>query len=177
VSGAARGYSWPSFEDGNTAAEKHGATGDRRWRPLADHLAAEIVESAAWLTRPAFRRTVQAWSVAEAKAQLVDAWLDEHGLLDDDGAPRPANNLADRLHGRAANLRAAMGLDPASFARLLATFSGVVGGEDALAALKREGARLIEAHTAALTPGRAGNGATERANAAQTGVQRAETAP
>ncbi len=100
---------------------------------------------APWLTRPAFRLAVESWAVTEAKAVLVDRWLDQHGLLDDDGVPYPANALSDRLHGRAMALRSQLGLDPVSFAKLLATFAGVPGGEDALEALKVEGRHLVEA--------------------------------
>lgn len=137
----------PDFEPGNQAAEKHGATSERRWRPLADELAAEAVATAPWLTRPAFRRAVEAWSVVEAKATLVDRWLDANGLLDENGTPWPANALSDRLQARAITLRSQLGFDPVSFAKLLLTFSGVPGGEDALETLRAEGRRLIEARS------------------------------
>ena len=105
--------------------------------------------------------------MAEAKARLVDDWLDEHGLLSEEGEPRSANTLSDRLHARAAHLRSTMGLDPVSFAKLLATFAGVPGGEDALDALKREGARLVEARSTALP-------AEATVRAAETTAQTAE---
>jgi hypothetical protein len=143
-----KGYSWPPFAPGNEAATTHGANSERRWRPLAEALVVEAIESAPWLTRPAFRWAVEAWSVAEAKASLVDAWLDSSGLLDAEGVPFPAVAVSDRLHGRALALRSQLGLDPTSFARLLATFAGVPGGEDALDALRAEGARLVEARAA-----------------------------
>ena len=137
----------PEFDSGNTASQKHGATSARRWHPVAEQLAHDVLSVAPWLTRPAFRQAVAAWSVVEAKAALVDAWLDANGLLDDDGVPHPANALADRLHARAITLRGQLGLDPVSFAKLLAIFAGVPGGEDALEALKAEGRRLIEARS------------------------------
>jgi hypothetical protein len=149
--------------------EKHGAHSERRWRPEADRLAAETLTLAPWLTRPAFRLAVSAWAVVEAKAALVDRWLDEHGLLTDEGVPHPANALADRLHARAITLRGQLGLDPVSFARLLATFAGVPGGEDALEALKREGARLVEARSAALP-------ADSTLTGTETAVQKGDTA-
>jgi hypothetical protein len=148
VGAETRGYVWAPFEPENDAATKHGAHSERRWRPLAEQLAAEAIREAPWLTRPAFRLAVSAWSVAEAKAALVDVWLDENGLLDADGVPYPANALADRLHARAITLRGQLGLDPVSLAKLLATFAGVPGGEDALEALKAEGRRLIEERSA-----------------------------
>jgi hypothetical protein len=137
----------PDFEPGNEERTTHGAHSERRWRPLAEALKAEAIDEAPWLTRRAFRLAVEAWSVAEAKAHLVDEWLDEHGLLDADGVPFPANALADRLHARCITLRSQLGLDPVSFAKLLATFAGVPGGEDALEALKVEGRRLVEARS------------------------------
>jgi len=144
----------PDFGPGNAEAETHGAHRERRWRPLAEELATEALAVAPWLSRPAFRLALEAWSVAEAKARLVDRWLDEHGLLTAHGVPRPANALADRLHARAQSLRAQCGLDPTAFARLLATFSLVPdGAPDALAALRAEGARLIAARSAALPSG------------------------
>jgi len=141
---------WPDFDADNEVALTHGAHSERRWRPLAEQLRAAILDDAPWLSRPAFAAALEAWSIVEAKSRLVDDWLDEHGLLDDDGVPLAANGLADRLAARAITLRGQLGLDPVSFAKLLATFAGVPGGEDALEALKREGARLVEARSGAL---------------------------
>ena len=76
---------------------------------------------------------------------LVDRWLDERGLLADAGDPRSANALSYRLHGRAITLRCYLGLDPVSFAELLATFAGVSGSEDSLEALHAEGRLLFYA--------------------------------
>jgi hypothetical protein len=73
--GPGRGYAWPPFEAGNAAAESHGATSERRWGPMAARLAAEAVGVAPWLSRPAFRSAVAAWSICEAKLHLVDSWL------------------------------------------------------------------------------------------------------
>jgi hypothetical protein len=143
----------PDFGPGNEAHLRHGAFVERRWRPLAEKLAGEAVAEAPWLTRRAFRLAVAAWACTEAKAALVDTWLDEHGLLDDEGVPFPANALSDRLHARAITLRGQLGLDPVSFAKLLATFGGVPGGEDALEALKAEGKRLVEARSQTLPAG------------------------
>ena len=144
---ARRGYSWPPFEPENSAALRHGAHSERRWRPIADALAKGAVEVAPWLTRPAFSMAVEAWAATEAKARLVDAWLDEYGLLDANGDPTPANALSDRLHTKAITMRGQLGLDPTSLARLLATFATVPGGDEALEALKSEGRRLMIARS------------------------------
>jgi hypothetical protein len=138
----------PDFPEGNTAAIKHGATSERRWRPVAEQLAAEIVEDAPWLNRPAFRHALAAWAACEAQLRLVDEWIDEVGPLTAKGGPRAAMVLSDRLHARAASLRARLGLDPAAMAKLLATFSGVPGGQDALEALRAEGQALIDGRLA-----------------------------
>jgi len=171
----ARGYTWPPFEPDNTAALTHGATSERKWRPIAEQLAADMLREAPWLCRQAFSLAVAAWAATEAKAALVDRWLDEHGLLTDDGDPRPANSLSDRLHARAITLRSQLGFDPVSFAKLLATFAGVPGGEDALSALKAEGARLVEARSAALPAGTAEE-ATYLPTGAEASAQRHEEA-
>jgi hypothetical protein len=138
----------PDFTEGNQVAERHGAFSARRWRPLAEELAAEALDESPWLTRPAFRRAVHAWATTEAKAELVDRYLDGHGLLNAEGVPHPANALSDRLHARAITLRGQLGFDPVSFAKLLATFAGIPGGEDALEQLRAEGRRLVDARDA-----------------------------
>jgi hypothetical protein len=135
----------PDFENGNTAAEKHGAHSVRRFRPLADQLKAEVIAEAPWLSRPAFKWAVEAWAVAEAKARIVDDWLNDHDIMEPEAAP--ANALSDRLHARAGALRPRLGLDAEALSKLLATFAGVPGAEDALDALKAEGRRLIEARS------------------------------
>jgi hypothetical protein len=160
-----RGYSWPPFQPGNEKATTHGAFSERRWRPLAQQLAAQAMEVAPWLTRPAFRWSVEAWATAEARARLVDDWLDAQataevpGELSADGEPRGASALSSRLHARAESLRARLGIDPTAMARLLASFAvGVPGGDDVLAALRAEGARLVAAHDVALAEPANANG-------------------
>ncbi len=139
------GYKWDQFKEGNEANLRHGADSERRIRPLADRLAADAVEQAPWLVRPAFAASLAAWARAEARALLIDEYLDRHGLLDADGVPRPAATYADRLEVRAAALRGQLGLDPMSFAKLLATFSGTPGAADVLEALTAEGREVMTA--------------------------------
>ncbi len=159
--GDARGYSWPQFVAGNEARMTHGAKSERRWRPIADRLAEDILVAAPWLARPAFRGALNAWAKAEAQAHLVGVWLDEHGMLDDDGLPRPAATYALRLDTAAASRRARLGLDPAALAKLLADFSLAAGADDVLSALRAEGSRILaqrppealpEAHAGAEVP-------------------------
>jgi len=70
-------------DDGNPAAQD--ANAERRIEVSGKRTDLAVTRSvfaaeAAWLGRPAFRWAVEAWAVAEAKATLVDRWLDEHGL-------------------------------------------------------------------------------------------------
>jgi hypothetical protein len=149
----ARGYSRPPFEVLNVAALKHGAESERKVAPIAAALVDAAIEAAPWLSRPLFRWSVEAWARAEARSYLLDTWLDERataltpGDLDEDGAARGAANLADKAHARAQSLRGSLGLDPSSMAKLLASFAQVQGGEDVLASLRAEGARLVAAST------------------------------
>lgn len=149
--GAPGPWSRPPFLLGNDAALKHGATSPERVKPIAAALAAEVVTLAPWAARSTFAATVASWSWTEAQCHLIRAYLDEHGLLDSDGVPLPANGLLSRLETRAANLRGELGLSPLSLARLLATFAtAVAGGADddgALDRLKAEGAAILAARS------------------------------
>jgi hypothetical protein len=139
--GKARGYSWPPFVEGNSAAEKHGAFSDRRVDPLAAIAAADLVDAAPWLAAPGFGPAVEAWSRTEARVALIDAYLARHGPLDDEGKPRPATELLVKFERLAADLRGRLGLDPASRARIERDLAAVVRDFDVVAATA-EGRRL-----------------------------------
>jgi hypothetical protein len=154
VSGAARGYSWPPFEPGNTAALKHGAHSARKVAPLADALRESLAASAPWTTAPAFAAAVESWSWAEAQCHLLRAWIDEHGILTAEGEPRPAATELRLLEGRAQKLRAELGLGPMALGKLLRTLgeidvAGAAGGLEAMRAAGRE--VLAQAEQRALT--------------------------
>jgi hypothetical protein len=142
--GPARGYSWPPFEPGNTAALKHGARSPRVLQPIADQLAAGLAQVAPWTSAASFQGTVASWSWAEAQAVVLRAYLDEVGLVDGEGLPRPAAGMLERVEGRLAGLRAQLGLTPLALGKLLATLSQVDGdkGVEGLEALRRAGAEL-----------------------------------
>lgn len=128
--GPARGYSWPPFEPGNTAAVRHGAWSDRKINPLAAELLTDVLDQAesdpdlAHLRTPIFRPALRAWARCEARIELVATWLEDRfldatpGDLDSDGEVRPAADLLTRLEAQALKHRSALGLDPASMARL-----------------------------------------------------------
>jgi hypothetical protein len=147
VSGDARGYSWAPFQPGHTVTLKHGAHSPRVVGPLAESLRARLAETAPWTAAPAYEAAVGAWSWCEAQCQILRGWLDEHGLLNDEGAPRAASGRLDRLEVRAANLRAQLGLDPQSMVRLLGGLSSIdaASAEDGLEALKSAGRNIRRA--------------------------------
>jgi hypothetical protein len=116
----ARGYRWPPFQPGNEKGKRHGAWG-REVQPLADALVAELAEHAPWSGRPAFAASVAAWARAEARCVLVGRYLDEEGMLTEQGEPRPAAKFLLEVERSAANLRARLALDPVSLAKLLST--------------------------------------------------------
>lgn len=139
----ARGYSWPPFAPGHTLSLKHGADSPRMVQPVAESLAADLSAHAPWTIGGQFAATVHAWAWAEAQSHLLRLWLDEHGLLDDDGEPRPAANRLDRVESRAAKLRSELGLTPTSLVKLLGGLSAIdpgaaQGGLDALKAAGRQ---------------------------------------
>jgi hypothetical protein len=142
--GPRRGYSWPPFEPGNLAALKHGARSPRILAPIAEQLGAGLAQVAPWTSAASFQGTVASWSWAEAQAVVLRAWLDEHALVDDDGQPRPAAGMLERVEGRLAGLRGQLGLAPLALGKLLATLSQVDGdkGAEGLEALRRAGAEL-----------------------------------
>lgn len=132
----ARGYSWPPFEDGNTASLRHGAFSERTWQPVAAQLLQGAIEAYPDLGR--FPELLVAWSDAEARAELLRQHLDEVGMFDEDGAPR-RGPLAwlERFSAAAAKLREQLGLTPrseAELARLRAEATRSIADLDGLAA-------------------------------------------
>jgi hypothetical protein len=140
----ARGYSWPPFAPGHELSLKHGAASPRMVRPIADQLAAELAEVAPWAAAPQFAAARAGWARVEAQLVLLHRYLDEHGLLDDAGEPRPAATWAAKLEGRAQSLRAELGLSPASMAKLLGDLSRTSASGDGVDALKAAGRALLE---------------------------------
>jgi hypothetical protein len=135
------------FEPGNVASLRHGAFSPRVVQPVADQIAAQLPSVAPWAGGAAFAATVASWAHAEAQAAILRAFLDEHGLLDDDGEPRPATVLLERVEGRAAKLRTELGLTPLALVRLLGGLSGVdaEAASSGLAALKAQGRQIRQA--------------------------------
>lgn len=142
----ARDYSWPPFPKGHELRLEHGANSERHIAPVADAIAAELDVIAPWLNRPAFAPGRAAWIRVEAQLALLQKYLDEHGILDDEGKPRPSAEFMLRLETRAEKLRARLGLDPLSMASLIRLLTDAPGtDDDALDKLKAEGRAIIEA--------------------------------
>jgi hypothetical protein len=114
----ARGYSWPPLLPGHANRKTHGAYHAATVDPVATALVESLGDVDYIATVPEFAASVWGWARAEAKVRLVTAWLDEHGVLDEDGKPRPAADLLVRLEKMAAEARSRLGLDPLSRARL-----------------------------------------------------------
>lgn len=139
----------PAFQTGNEVTTVHGARSAARWQPLADQLAERLVEVAPWTAGQAHTLTVAAWSRAEAQSCLLAAYLDEHGLLDDEGNPRSAVTQYERVETRAANLRRELGLTPLALAKLLQALASVAdshGVADGLEAVRAAGRQITQAH-------------------------------
>lgn len=141
--GPARNYSWPPFEPGNFAGERHGANSERRWRPLAAELVTDLAVQAPWVRRGAFAASVAAWARCEAQLRLIGDYLDRQGLLDGDGVPRPALAAQLRLESQAMNLRARLGLDPSALVRLLGAVRDQPGAIEEREALLSEARALV----------------------------------
>lgn len=119
-----RGYSWPPFEAGNTAAVTHGAYSPRQYEPRAHELVEEMRGHLPWLT-PAHRPALWAWAKEEARCEMVEQWLaaradldNAGGMLDDEGEVRSATKLLLRLQASVANHRKELGMTPLAAARL-----------------------------------------------------------
>lgn len=108
----------PPAPAGNLRAVRHGAHSPAIVEPVAQELATRIVEAAAYLAEPRFQPSVEAWSRAEAKCALLNAYLEDHGHLDRHGRPRPAFRLLREWERRASEERDRLGLSPVAAAKL-----------------------------------------------------------
>lgn len=118
--GPARGYSRPPAAADNLLALVHGARSPRAVDPVAAALAAEVLgdPSTAYLNQPRYTAALRSWSRCEARVLLLAAALDRRGLEDDDGNPSPWLAAIERAEAAAERARAALGVSPASYARL-----------------------------------------------------------
>jgi hypothetical protein len=142
------------FEAGNLKGRRHGVYRPEELAPVAEELAAELVEVAPWCAAPAFGPTVERWAWAEAACRAYRDWFHEHGLVDEDG-PRAGQERWARFEATAARCADSLGLSPYAMAKLLGTLSvtAVAAGDaDALEHLRAEGRRILEARQLAAVP-------------------------
>ena len=111
----------PPFEKNNTLSLKHGAHSERALAPIAEAWVKTALEQAPYLRDPSYEPALLAWARFEAKCDLLHDWIDDqgiHGLIDEVGQATPAAKLLPTYEGRAAALRATLGMDPISRAKL-----------------------------------------------------------
>ncbi len=111
------GRSRPPFAPGNSVSVRHGAKSTRRMEALADAKLAEIRSQASWV-EDVDQDALLAWLVAEARCDVLRRHTDVNGLLDEAGKPTGAADFLLRCERQAEGLRARLGLDPLSRARL-----------------------------------------------------------
>ncbi|WP_454835133.1 hypothetical protein [Rhodococcus qingshengii] len=108
----------PPFAPGNELSMRHGAHSERTLAPIAAAWVKTALEQCAYLQDPSYEPALLAWARFEAKCDLLHDWIDKHGLIDEHGQATPAAKLLPVYEGRAASLRAPLGMDPLSRARL-----------------------------------------------------------
>lgn len=100
----ARGYSWPPFERGNTASLTHGATSERKIRPLARTHCRRVLRQIGLRATdldPIGKAYLEHYCRLTAKVILIDPYVDEHGLLDEEGTPLSCMRLYVQLSNSA----------------------------------------------------------------------------
>jgi hypothetical protein len=112
----APGNEWRA-EPGNERAVTHGAFSVRRVEPLAKQIAHDLraTDGLEYLTAPMFTARLMAYARAQAKAELVQQWLDAMTPDEQFAATRGKDSPAEllrQLGGRAARLGDLIGLSP-----------------------------------------------------------------
>lgn len=105
-------------------ALRHGAHSAIHLRPRAAEIAAqlnEIVPARASADEPAIALA----SIVLAQVESISSWLDEHGVLDGRGQPRPACRHFGTMVNSAARLLRDLGLTPTSRAAMGADMARV----------------------------------------------------
>jgi len=139
----ARGYSWPPFEDGNTAALVHGADSPRAIAARADEVHEALLEHAPYLDEPRFIPAVSRYLQAAAREALL------HDHIVAVSASKGPGAVSSRLWEQAtaatrlaAKLGSDLGLDPIGHARIRALSVGADVAQESLADLAERGAAI-----------------------------------
>jgi len=147
----------PPFQPGNTAALVTGYKSPRAVQVRAAVLLRELLAELPELDRPRYRFDAEAWSFAEARAQLVREHEAVVGMADGKGNLRNVDRL--RAYERdAAQARDRLGLGPLSEARMRRDQGAAVAfaGPELLAERVAAGRAILDARAAAVvdeTPG------------------------
>jgi hypothetical protein len=120
-----RGYSWPPFEPGNEIATLHGAKSPRRVDPVAQALAEWVtsLDGLDHLREPRFAPAVAAWARQEAVVLLLSDYcarlsIEQATVPQRKGASSSSLEILRQHEATAATMRARLGLDPMSAAKL-----------------------------------------------------------
>jgi hypothetical protein len=117
--GPARGYSWPPFEKGNTAAARHGAFSDRMIEERAAEIRAYLLGSFPYLAEDTFAEAMIRYCRAEARARMLHEYV--MGLAERDGVEAVRPYLwteTSRAESNAQKFAQDLGLDPMGHARI-----------------------------------------------------------
>lgn len=114
----ARGYSWEPFKANHTKSIKHGARSERMITPLAEAIGNNLLAQHERLRNPLYREAVLEYARVLAQVELLQAYVDEHGVLDKDGKTTGAADYLLRVRKHASNLADRLGLTPLANARL-----------------------------------------------------------
>ncbi|MCX2965607.1 hypothetical protein [Gordonia aquimaris] len=116
--GPARGYSWEPFKANHTKSIKHGARSERMITPLAEVIGNSLLEQHSRLRDPLYREAVLEYARVLAQVELLQAYVDEHGMFREDGTTNGAADYLLRVRKHASNLADRLGLTPLANARL-----------------------------------------------------------
>lgn len=105
------------FQPGNAAALRHGAQATLALAPRASEIAADL-RSVVPARSPSDEPTILLAALVLARIERANAWLDEHGLLDEHGAPQPVLRVLGTTENTAARLLDRLGCTPTARARL-----------------------------------------------------------
>jgi hypothetical protein len=158
---AARGYSWPPFEQGNTASLVHGADSPRVIEAVARIVRDDVVEQAPWIVEPIFADALQRYCRAEARARLLSDHMFK--LADDEGPHKVPIRLwesAVACDNAASKAAADLGLTPLARARLASLAATTEATHEGLARLSERGRAIRLRREAELAAARADDDAS-----------------
>jgi hypothetical protein len=151
--GEPRGYSWPPFEAGNTAALVHGSYSERAIAERAVEVHAELLRHCPYLDEDRYMPSVRRYLEAAAREHLAhEALVSGKGKLSSRllEAATSASRLAWRMGDE-------LGLTPRGHLELRALLAGTTSAEASLADLAAEGRAAMAARSVEATAGEVGS--------------------